>query len=106
MWLSVSPALYKQIQSEGNIQLPSERYARQLTGAITADLTLSESTLAYLKARMSKLLPKDHAINLILDEVFSFKTIQYTTGKFFGNENNSITKTLLCIMIKSIAGGY
>ena len=55
---------------------------------------------------MSKLLPKDHAINLILDEVFSFKTIQYTAGKFFGNENNSITKTLLCIMIKSIAGGY
>ena len=106
MWLSVSPALYKQIQSEGVLQLPSERYARQLTGAITADLTLSESTLAYLKARMSKLLPKDHAINLILDEVFSFKTVQYSAGKFFGNENNSITKTLLCIMIKSIAGGY
>ena len=106
MWLSVSPALYKQIQSEGVIQLPSERYARQLTGAITADLTLSESTLAYLKARMSKLLPKDHAINLILDEVFSFKTVQYSAGKFFGNENGSITKTLLCIMIKSIAGGY
>jgi hypothetical protein len=96
MWLSVSPALYKQILADGVIQLPCEGYVRRLTGAVTADLTLSDATVAYLKARMSKLRPKDFATNLILDEVFAFKTVQYTNGKFYGNENNSITKTLLC----------
>ena len=106
MWYSVSPALYRQIQADGVLQLPSIRYVKQLSGAVTADFTLSEATVAYLKARISKLQPKDRAVNLILDEVFAFKTVQYSGGSFFGNENNKITKTLLCLMIKSVAGGY
>ncbi len=106
MWRSVSPALYNQIRSDGIIQLPSDRYIRQLSSAITADFTLSDGTVAYLDARMKKLEKKDHAINLILDEVFVVKDNQYTGGVFYGNENNSTTKTLLCLMIKSVAGGY
>ena len=32
--------------------------------------------------------------------------VQYINGKFFGAENGELMKTLLCVMIKSVAGKY
>ena len=41
-----------------------------------------------------------------MDEVYVQKSLQYANGKFYGMENNAIVKTLLCVMIKSVAGNY
>ena len=106
MWENVSHALYKQIQLDDVITLPTAKHVRRLTSALTVDFDLSENTVAYLKLRMKKLLKKDLSINLILDEIYSLQSVLYANGSFFGNEGNLITKTLLCIMIKSVAGKY
>ena len=39
-------------------------------------------------------------------EVYSRKMVQYTNGKFYGIENGATTKTVLCVMLKSVAGRY
>ena len=62
--------------------------------------------MAYLKARMSKLASKDLLVNLIMDEVHCLQTTQFYTGKFFGFENDEVTKSLLAVMIKSVCGSY
>ena len=69
-------------------------------------MKMGESTIAYLKARKSKLATKDCIVALLIDEIYTRKQVQYAHGKFYGNENENISKTLLCIMIKSVAGKY
>ena len=105
MWQKFSPTTYKHI-FDGVLTLHTERRIRQLTSAITVDLELGESTKTYLKARRAKLKPKDCLVNVIIDEVYIAKQVQYVNGKFYGIEESNITKTLLCIMIKAVAGKY
>ena len=45
-------------------------------------------------------------MNVIIDEVYTAKQVQYVNGKFYGIEESNITKTLLCIMIKAVTGKY
>ena len=106
MWQNVTPALYKQIQADEILTLPNYKYVRRLSSALTVDFHLSDSTILYLSARMAKLSQRELNVNLIIDEVYCQKSVQYSNGVFYGNENNSITKTLLCVMIKSVAGSY
>ena len=73
---------------------------RQLTTAIDSALKLGETATNYLKARNSKLVPKDRIVSLIIDEVYTQKKVEYANGKFYGME------TLICLMIRSIAGSY
>ena len=94
MWQKFSPT---------TLTLPSGRH---LTSAITVDLELGESTKAYLKARRAKLKPKDFLVNVLIDEVYTVKQVRYVNGKFYGREESNIMKTLLCIMIKAVAGKY
>ena len=102
MWQNESPALYKQIQVDGVLTLPNCKYVRRLSSALTVDLHLSDSTIVYLNGRMAKLSQRELQVNLILDEVYCQKSVQYANGVFYGNENNCITKTFLCVMIKSV----
>ena len=69
-------------------------------------LTLSETTVAYLKARYSKLHDREKVVSILMDEVNSQVSVQYVSGKFFGIENGQFTKTLLSVMLKSIGGKY
>ena len=62
--------------------------------------------MSYVKARIAKLKDKDKIVNLIMDEVYISKQVTFVNGKYFGVVNGQVTKTLLCVMIKSIAGGY
>ena len=103
MWHSVSPALYKQIEKSGIITIPNHKYARRLTNSITIENEMSEGTIAYLRARQAKLHPKDLNVNTILDEVYNLLTTQFQNGTFYGS---GLTKTILSIMIKSVAGSY
>ena len=106
MWHNTSSALYKLILTDEVITLPVDRHIRRLTHAITPDLELAESSVQYLTARKKKLAPKDLKVVVLLDEVFSQMTAQYSHGKFYGLENGVPTKTILCTMLKSIAGKY
>ena len=38
--------------------------------------------------------------------VYSHQAVQYVNGKFFGAVGGEITKTMMCVMMKSIAGKY
>ena len=67
---------------------------------------MSKSTEQYLKARFSKLNEREKVVNLIIDEVYSSKRVEYSGGTFYGYENQNVTKTLLCFMIKSVGGKY
>ena len=91
MWQNTSPALYRLILSDGVLTLPGEKY-------------MTDTTVAYLKARKAKLTERELCINVIFDEVFVQQLMAYLSGVLYGMENDSITKTLL--MIKSVAGPY
>ena len=106
LWEITSPALYKQICGEDVLTLPHYKYLRSLTSALGRDLKLSEPAKAYLKARCSKLSTEGKCVSLIMDEVYVHKSVQYANGQFYGLENNEATKTLLCVMVKSISGKY
>ena len=103
---TISPACYRQLVKDGVILLPSERNLRRLTSAITAELGISEPTIMYLTYRFSKLADKDKIVSMLLDEAHTEKRIDYHNGKFYGFENGKVTKSLLSIMVKSIAGKY
>ena len=66
------------------------------------DCDLEERTLVYLRLRRAVLKQKDLNVNLILDEVYVEKSVSYNNGHFLGLD----TKTVLSIMLKSVAGAY
>ena len=69
-------------------------------------MELTQSTIAYLTASYNKLNEKDKLVPVLTDEVYTHQDLQYINGNFLGAENGELTKTLLCVMIKSIAGKY
>ena len=101
-----SPACYKQIINDDILTVPGERNPRLISSALHMDLSLDESTIAYLKARFSKLSEKDKYVALLMDEVHCNQSVHYVNGKFYVIENGEITKTLLCVMVKYVAGNY
>jgi len=64
------------------------------------------ATHNYLTSRIKKLTEREKYVSIILDEVYSAKRIEYVGGQFYGLENANITQTLLCFMVKSLAGKY
>lgn len=67
---------------------------------------LPDTTMKYLKKRIEPLSGRERLVSIIIDEVYSAKRVEYSNGKFFGNENESVTKTLLCFMVKGVASTY
>ena len=106
MWQHISPAAYRQMLADDVLTLPSVRRIQQLSSAVTVDLELSSATVSYLKLRLSKLSAKDSAVSLLIDEVHTKKTVEYLNGQVFGIEAGRITSSLLCLMVKSVAGKY
>ena len=92
--------------SDGYITLPTVDYLRRLCSAIDTDIvSLTETAMAHLGARFSKLSEKDKLVSIFMDEVYKQKSIQYVDGKFYGEENGKVNKTM-CVMLKSIASKY
>ena len=106
LWENTSPALYRQIQEEEILTLPTRRHIRNLTSSFSVESGMSEATVQYLNVRISSLIEREKTVNLIGDEVYSSKRIEYNGGTFYGYENQTVTKTLLCFMIKSVGGKY
>ena len=108
LWENSSSNLYKQICEEGVLTIPSPRYVKKLTSAISMDTGLSGETLKYLEARIAKLNDREKVGSLIMDEVYVAKRCEFTRcdGRIYGMEENEPTKTLLTIMFKSVAADY
>jgi hypothetical protein len=106
MWLTTSTALYNQLIQEDLFCLPSVRYLKRLSSALSAETGLTESSVQYLKARVEKLSARERIVTIVIDEVYCAKRVEFSGGKIFGMENNSPTKTLLGFMMKGVAGSY
>ena len=107
LWKATSPALYRLLNSEGLLSLPSVPYLQKIMRALSVDEGLSDTSLAYLRARLSRLTDREKICALLIDEVFVSQKIEYCRGKFFGREEDGrVAKTLLSFMVKSIAGAY
>ena len=105
-WLLNSPSLYNQLRLEV-LSLPTPHYVKRLTQALNVDFGLSKTTEIYLKTRFDHLPnEREKIVSIILDEVYAASNVEFVGGKFFGCENGAPTKTLLCSMIKSVAGRY
>ena len=106
MWYKTSPALYRLILSDNLTTFPSEAHLKRLSGALTVDLDFSDTTIAYLKARFSRLSDRDKVVALLLDEVKTNQGIEYIRGAFFRSTKDGVTKGLLGVMISSLGGRY
>ena len=108
MLSKTSPAAYKQLLREEIFFLPSIRRLQQLTSSMDNELRLGETAINYLKARLTKLGQQDRLVSLIIDEVYTQKRMEYVGGRFYGMdmENEHATKTILCLMVRSVAGSY
>ena len=113
LWENCSPALYNQILSDDILCLPSRKRIHDLTHAFTVETGLSSGTRAYLKARAEKLNDREKLIIIQEDEIYCAKRVEYAQGKISGIDSMGAsdlklepTKTLLCIMVRSVAGNY
>ena len=99
---------YRQIRNEGFLTIPSLRYIKKLTSAITVETGLIDQTMWYLEARITKLKNRKRIGSRIFDEVCVAKRCEFSrsTGQIFGMEDGQPTKTLLTVMFKSIAADY
>jgi hypothetical protein len=105
-WQSTSPALYHQLLQENVLVLPTVRYLKKLSGALTVETGLAESSVSYLTARFKTLLPREHLVTVMIDEVYCDKRIEFVGGKIYGLQDEEATRTLLCYMVQSVAGKY
>lgn len=73
---------------------------------MSVDTGLPPATIEYLKKRIQNLTPQERLVSIVLDEVYSARRIEFQNGKFFGLEDEDVTKTLLCFMLNGVAGKY
>lgn len=106
LWENCSPRLYKQLVDEGLLTLPNAAYVQGLSKPLDVTTELSPATLAYLEARCRNLKALERNVVILIDEVFTARRIEYVNGRFFGYQGEAASKTLLCIMVKSVAGKF
>jgi len=106
IWKTTSTSLYKQLLFEDLLTLPPIRRLRQLSEPLSTETGISESAITYLKAHFDNIQEREKFVVLIADEIYCAQRVEYSGGKLYGNEEGSSCKTLLCFMIKAIAGHY
>ena len=92
LWDCTSPALYRQIYDDNVLTVPSPKHLQRLKVPFSAEAGMTESTSRYLKARFENLSEREKNVNLILDEVYSSKQVEYSNGTFYGYENQLLLK--------------
>ncbi len=68
-WMKTSPALYRLLQTEGFLTLPSIGYLKQISSSFTLESGLSTSVISYLETREKQLTSEQKTVSLVLDEV-------------------------------------
>ncbi len=105
MWKTTSTALYKQLLREDCLTLPTVSLLTKLSKSVTTDTGISQASIGYLSARISKLSERERYVVLMLDEIYCAERAEYASGRFFGS-SGEMCKTVLCFMVKSIGGNY
>ena len=106
MWSTTSPALYKQLLQEDLIALPSQGYLKRLTQALNVSTGLSAETITYIQTRVKGLTEREKIMLLMMDEIHTAQRVEYAGGKVEGLKSDLATKTLMCVMIKSVASKF
>ena len=102
---STSHAAYKLVLEQNVLCLPSITTLKKITRKVNVLSGLTNT--AYLKLRCSKLEQLQKHCLLMIDEVYVSRRVEYSGGRVYGlTENGESASTLLCFMIKSVAGGY
>ena len=106
MWLNNSPSLYKQILQEDLLALPSQGHLRRLTQALNVSTGISAETVDYIKARVKGLSEREKIVVQMMDEIHTAQRVEYAGGRVEGMKGDNATKTLLGVMIKSVASKF
>lgn len=73
---------------------------------LNVDFGISPATKTSLKAKVQHLALHEKICSVVMDEVYTSKRLEYTGGRFFGLEDGEVTKTILCFMVKFLAGSF
>ena len=102
---SCSPSAYETLRNADILCLPSTSTLRKITRRVDVNEGLDNS--AYLKLRVDKLNAYERNVVLMIDEIYVAKRVEYAGGDVKGlTVDGSVASTLLCFMIKSVAGKY
>ena len=105
-WQLTSPCLYRQILNEEMLSLPSSGYLKRLSSAFIVNTGFDQCALKYVEERTKDLSDRERYMVCIIDEIHTIQRVEYQGGKVFGLLDGHVTKTLLGIMLKSIAGKF
>ncbi|KAG0715128.1 hypothetical protein GWK47_012674 [Chionoecetes opilio] len=87
--------------------IPGKAVLRRLTSTLSVQSGLEVGTMGYLKMRYNKLTPREHLVNLALDEVYLAQGVELAAGTVTGEtREGNVARILLCTMINSIASRY
>jgi len=101
----MSPNAYNVLLQENVLSLPSVATLKKITRKVDASTNVDDAS--YLQLRVSKLQEHERAVILIIDEIYVSKRIEYAGGDVVGlTPDGKVASTLLCFMIKSVAGHY
>ena len=102
---STSSSTYKLLLEQQVLLLPSESTLKKITRKVDTSTGLNNTS--YLKLRQSKLNAIESHCLLMIDEIYIAKRAEYSGGRIQGRTDQSeVAGTLLCFMIKSVAGAY
>ena len=82
MWYKTSTALYKLIISDNVLTILTVAHMKRLSSAHTVDLDFFESTVAYLKARLTRLNERERNIAILMDEVKNNQSVEYVSNEY------------------------
>ena len=103
--MASSTAAYNVLLQENILSLPSVATLKRLTRHV--DAATNVESAVYLQLRVSKLQEHQRTVLLIIDEIYVSKRIEYAGGDVIGlTTDGKVASTLLCFMIKSVAGRY
>lgn len=105
-WSMMAPKLYKTLVKTSGLILPSFERLRRFTTFTKFRGGIDPVTIEYFKMRFAKLAPRERVVHLAIDEVYTTTTLSLVGGSFFGEKEGTLTKTLLCAHVNSIAGSY
>lgn len=102
---SASSAAYRVIIEQGALCVPSIRTLKKITKRMDKSSGLDNTS--YLKLRVKKLNEYERNVLLMIDEIYVAKRLEYSGGKIIGmTSDGKPASTLLCFMVKSVAGDY
>ncbi len=99
-----SPNAYHVLKEAKSLTLPSETTLWKLTRHVGAPI---EDGDAYLQLRFEKLPQPERVVNLLIDEIYVKKKVEYTSGEFTGlTPTNATASTVLSFMVSSTCSKY